>query len=39
MENNPFQHRFFQHLKTLLPAYKSLVDEISDILEISTDSA
>ncbi|WP_162340348.1 helix-turn-helix domain-containing protein [Cyclobacterium salsum] len=39
MDNNPLQHRFFQHLKTLLPAYKSLVDEVSDILEISTDSA
>lgn len=39
MENNSFQYRFFQHLKSLVPPYKSLVDEISDLLEISTDSA
>jgi plasmid maintenance system antidote protein VapI len=39
MENSPFQFRFFQHLKSLVPPHKSLVDEISDILEISTDSA
>ncbi|WP_194778123.1 helix-turn-helix domain-containing protein [Pararhodonellum marinum] len=39
MNSHDFQHRFFQHLKSLLPSYKSLVDEISDLLEISTDSA
>lgn len=39
MENSSFQCRFFQHLKSLVPPYKSLVDEISDLLEISTDSA
>lgn len=30
---------FFQHIKSLLPAHKSLVDEIADDLEISIDSA
>lgn len=33
------QVQFFQFLKSLLPAHKSLVDEISDLLEISNDSA
>lgn len=33
------QVKFFQHIKTLLPPYKSLVDEISEILDISNDSS
>jgi plasmid maintenance system antidote protein VapI len=39
MVSSELQTKFFQHLKTLLPTYKSLVDEIADLLEISNDSA
>ncbi|MFT3935358.1 MAG: hypothetical protein QM726_17160 [Chitinophagaceae bacterium] len=30
---------FFQHLKTLLPAHVSMVEEVAELLNISTDSA
>lgn len=39
MVSSEIQVQFFQHLRTLLPPYKSLVDEVSDILDISNDSA
>lgn len=39
MGTSEIQVQFFQHIKNLLPPYKSLVDEISDLLEISNDSA
>jgi len=39
MVSSEIQIQFFQHLRTLLPPYKSLVDEVSDILDISNDSA
>jgi len=39
MATSDIQVQFFQHLRSLLPAYKSLVDEVSDILDISNDSA
>ncbi len=39
MVSSQIQVQFFQHLRALVPPYKSLVDEISDILEISNDSA
>jgi len=35
----PVQVLVFQHLKTLIPAHLSLVDEISTLLDISPDSA
>lgn len=35
---NP-QVRFFQHLKSLLPPHLAMVDEVADLLGISTDSA
>ncbi|MBD3629712.1 helix-turn-helix domain-containing protein [Cyclobacterium sp.] len=38
MESNHFQVQFFQHLKSMLPPYKSLVNEIADLLDISIDS-
>ncbi|HSJ68961.1 MAG TPA: helix-turn-helix domain-containing protein [Anditalea sp.] len=39
MVSSDIQVQFFQHLRSLLPPYKSLVDEVSDILDISNDSA
>lgn len=39
MSFNKSQATFFQTLKLSLPSYKSLVDEISELLEISIDSA
>lgn len=39
MESNNSQIRFFQHIKSILPANVSFVDEIADLLEISNDSA
>jgi hypothetical protein len=33
------QVRFFQYIKALLPAHVAIVDEIADLLAISTDSA
>ncbi|MBS1935043.1 MAG: hypothetical protein JST96_13660, partial [Bacteroidetes bacterium] len=40
MENAPgVQQLFFQHIKSNLPSHLSLVDEIADLLDISTDSA
>jgi len=40
MENTPgVQQLFFQHIKSNLPTHLSLVDEIADLLNISTDSA
>src|SRR6186997_224170 len=39
MESSNVQVAFFNHLKTLLPAHLSLVDEIAEILNISNDSA
>src|SRR5690349_174461 len=35
----PLQVLMFQHLKTLIPAHLSLVDEMSSLLDISPDSA
>ena len=39
MEPNGIQTSFFQHLKSQLPPHLSLVDEVADLLNISTDSA
>ena len=39
MESSTTQLRFFQHIKTILPANVSFVDEIADLLDISNDSA
>lgn len=39
MATSEIQVQFFQHVKNLLPPYKSLVDEVADLLEISVDSA
>lgn len=39
MASSEIQVQFFQHIKNLLPPYKSLVDEISDLLKISNDSS
>ncbi len=39
MENGNVQVAFFQHLKSQLPTHVSLVEEIADLLNISTDSA
>ncbi|MBD0369139.1 MAG: helix-turn-helix domain-containing protein, partial [Flavisolibacter sp.] len=33
------QVQFFQHIKNLLPAHLSLVDEVAEVLNISTESA
>ena len=39
MESANVQVSFFHHIKTLLPAHLSLVDEVADLLNISNDSA
>lgn len=39
MQSQGAQHLFFQHIKGLLPAHLSLVDEVSEVLNISNDSA
>ncbi|WP_201983841.1 helix-turn-helix domain-containing protein [Hymenobacter rubidus] len=39
MDATATQHLFFQHLKSLLPPHKALVDEVADLLNISNDSA
>lgn len=39
MENGNIQVLFFQHLKHQLPSHVSVVEEIADVLGISTDSA
>lgn len=39
MDNSNIQILFFQHLKMQLPSHISLVEEIADLLNISTDSA
>jgi hypothetical protein len=39
MDAANLQIKFFQHIKEMLPSYKSLVDEIYEILDISNDSA
>lgn len=39
MEISHSQAQFFQNLKTFIPAYSSLVDEVSEVLNISMDSA
>lgn len=39
MESNGSQQVFFQHIKALLPAHLSLVDEVAEVLNISNDSA
>src|SRR5688572_6568650 len=39
MEPTDIQVLFFQHLKTSLPAHMSMVDNVADLLQISTDSA
>jgi len=35
----PLQQRFFQHVKNILPAHLSLVEEVASLLNISNDSA
>jgi hypothetical protein len=39
MESASIQVLFFQHLKSSLPAHISMVDNVADLLQISTDSA
>lgn len=39
MDTANIQVRFFQHIKSSLPAHVSLVDEIAELLNISNDSA
>lgn len=39
METQGIQTTFFQYIKSLLPPHKSMVDELSDLLNISVDSA
>lgn len=39
MEPAGAQQLFFQHLKSVLPPHLSVVDEVADLLNISTDSA
>lgn len=39
MKSNENQVKFFQNLKASMPVYNSLVDEISELLDISIDSA
>lgn len=39
MDSSGIQTAFFLHIKSLLPPHKSLVDELSDLLNISVDSA
>lgn len=39
MEQHTIQVKFFQHIKSLLPAHLSLVDEVAEFLNISNDSA
>ena len=39
MVANQIQQTLFQHLKNQLPAHLSLVDEVADLLQISSDSA
>jgi hypothetical protein len=38
MEPTNVQILFFQHLKSSLPAHMSMVDNVADLLQISTDS-
>ena len=37
--DHQLQQHFFQHVKSRLPAHLSFVEEVADLLEISTDSA
>lgn len=39
MEISPSQAKFFNSLKTYIPGYTSLVDEVAEVLNISMDSA
>jgi hypothetical protein len=39
MESNEAQTRFFQHLRSFVPAHVALVDVVAEVLAISTDSA
>jgi hypothetical protein len=39
LDMNNIQVMFFRHLKSQLPAHLSVVDEIAEVLKISTDSA
>ena len=39
MESADVQQRFFQHIKEILPAHLSLVDEVAELINISNDSA
>jgi hypothetical protein len=39
MSSTGIQSLFFQHIKSVLPPHLSLVDEVADLLKISTDSA
>jgi hypothetical protein len=39
MESTQLQQDFFQHIKSKLPPHLSFVEEIAELLSISTDSA
>jgi len=39
MEPNQIQQAFFEHIRSLLPPHASLVEEVTELLNISTDSA
>src|SRR6185436_1923107 len=39
MDSTELQQQFFQHIKSKLPHHVTLVDEIADLFNISTDSA
>ncbi len=39
MASADVQQRFFQHIKDILPAHLSLVDEVAELINISNDSA
>src|ERR1700676_3558301 len=39
MDGNQTQQLFFNHIKSMLPAHLSFVDEVAELLDISNDSA
>jgi len=38
MQANELQLQFFNHLKSILPSHISMVDELTDLLDLSYDS-
>src|SRR5205814_8262232 len=38
MQTNELQQQFFNHLKSVLPSHISMVDELSELLNLSHDS-